>query len=166
MGLGVADIVDGIFDVVRGLVGADGLDDLRRDAYRHRAVRDDHSFRHQRPRADDAVPADDAVVEQGRVHPDEASVAHGAAVNERAVAHRHVFAQRHCAAGVAVQDCVVLHVGVLTKGQGAVVAPQHGSVPDAGAFLQHHVAQHRCVGGHKGRTAVLGRFSSKWDHHC
>ena len=51
MGLGIADIVDGIFDVVRGLVGADGLDDLRRDTYRHRAVRDDHSFRHQRPRA-------------------------------------------------------------------------------------------------------------------
>ena len=49
MCLGIADIVDGIFDVVRGLVGADGLDDLRRDAYHHRTVRDDHPFRHQRP---------------------------------------------------------------------------------------------------------------------
>ena len=100
------------------------------------------------------------------MHPDEAAVAHGAPVHQRAVAHRDVFAQRHGPAHVAVQHGVVLHVGVLADGQSAVVAPQHGPVPDSGAGLQHHITLHGGVGGHEDCALVAGEFSTKRQEHC
>ena len=100
------------------------------------------------------------------MHPDEAAVPHGAAVDKGAVAHRDIFAQQHGPAGVAVEHRVILHVGILAKGQGAVVPAQHRPVPNARTGFQNHIAQHRGIGGHKGRAAVLGRFSTKGNDHC
>ena len=101
------------------------------------------------------------MVEQGGVHPDEAVIAHGAAVHQRAVAHGDVPAQQHFPARVAVEDGIVLDVGVLANRQGTAVAPEHSPVPDRRARLEEHVALHGGVVRHKGRSLVPGAFSTK-----
>ena len=159
-------IVGGIGKAGGRLLGADLLDDLPRNPHHKGIVRDDLAFRHQRTGPDDAVFAHNTVVEQGGVHPDQGTVSHGAPVDKGTVAHGHIFAQRDRPARVTVEHRIVLHIGVLAQGQGAVVPAQNRAIPDRGARPQHHITQHRGVGCHEHRTLVPGNFSTKRQQHC
>ena len=159
-------IVFCIAEVCLHLLWGDLFDDLCRHSHHHRAIRHHHAFRHQCPCSDDAVFAHDTVVQQGGVHPDEAAIPYGAAVDKGAVPHRYIFAQSHFSAPVAVEHGVVLHIGIFADGQHPVIPPQYGTVPHRGTGLQHHISLHRGICRHKDGSFVPGSFSTKGQHHC
>ena len=117
-------IVGGIGKAGGRLLGADLLDDLPRHPHHKGIVRDDLAFGHKRTSPDDAVFTHNTVVEQGGVHPNQGTVSHGAPVDKGTVAHGHVFAQRDRPARITVEHRIILHIGVLAQGQGAVVPAQ------------------------------------------
>ena len=100
--------------------------------------------------AHDGARADHRVVENHGVHADEAVVLHRAAVKDRPVAHGDVLAHHHVAARVPVEDAVVLDAGGLAHGDGFLVAPEDGVVPDVGLFVNGHVPPDEGPGGHPG----------------
>ena len=155
-----------VAEVAGDLLGRDRLDDPSRDPHRDHAVRNDHPLRHQRTGSDDAVFADDTVIQQGGVHSDQRTVAHRAAVDDGTVPHGDVSANVYPAAHITVQHGVVLHIAALAHRQGSVVAPQDRAVPDRRAGLEHHVADQGRIGRNKSCALIPGHFSTKGYDHC
>src|SRR5579872_2975600 len=115
-----------------------------RSAHHEAARGDDLARRDERSSSHERVLSDDRVVEHGAPHPDEASVADGAAVHDRAMSDRHVRPDRRRAqARRDVDDGVVLDVGARPDLDERVVATQDGAEPDARVVGQMDVADDR-----------------------
>lgn len=99
------------------------------------------------PRAHDAVIANLRAVEYGSTHADEHVVAHGAAVDDGAVADG--AAGTHCC--LLMHHRAVLNVGVFPHSDSALVAPENGVVPHADVVPQRHIAYN----GSAGQTRTL-----------
>ena len=164
--LAVLHIVSGVVEVGLDLCRAYLLDDPSGHAPSHRVIRDDYALRHQRTRADNAVFADDAVVQKGGVHSDEAAIPYRAPVHQRAVAYGNNPAERHCPAHITVEHCVILHVGVFSNGQSSVVSAEHCPVPHRRTCFGNHISLHGGVGRYKSSSLVEGNFSTKGQTHC
>ena len=93
-------------------------------------------------------------------HADEGVVPHGAAVDNGVVADGAADAHT----GLLVEDGAVLDVGALAYGDGSLVSPEDGVVPDVYALSKGHVAADLCavadqhVGGGLSQFALHGDF--------
>ena len=119
-----------------------GAHHLGGGAKNHGTGRGVHFARDQRPRAHDAVIANLRAVEYGSTHADEHVVAHGAAVDDGAVADG--AAGTHCC--LLMHHRAVLNVGVFPHSDSALVAPENGVVPHADVVPQRHIAYNGSAG--------------------
>jgi hypothetical protein len=95
----------------------------------------------QGTRGDDGAGSDDGAVENDRAHADEAAGFDGAAVEYSVVADGDVVANVNAVLFLhAVQDAVVLNVGVVADADLVDVAAEDGVHPDAGVFAKNDVA--------------------------
>ncbi len=111
------------------------------------AVADDATLRHDRARADECMPLDEAAVHDRRAHADQARVLHRAAVQHGAVADRDVGADRDREAAERVLRVVrdehqraVLDVRALADADAMRVAANDGGRPDRGIVSHRDVA--------------------------
>ncbi|EVT82979.1 hypothetical protein Z046_31235 [Pseudomonas aeruginosa VRFPA09] len=111
-----------------------------------RAVGNLLALGNQRVGADDAVLADLRPIEDHRVDPYQAVVAHAATMQHGVVADGDALAEGQRIAHVGVHHRAVLDVAVLADMDQLVVAAQHRAKPDAGAGIQANLADHRCAG--------------------
>lgn len=139
-----------------GLLRADRANDLTRHPDDKAACRDDRALRHQRPGSNQAAVPDDRTVQDRGVHPDQAVIAHCAAVDDCPVPDGYAAPYRHIQPGACVQHGVILHIGILADDDAARVGAQHRTVPDAALLCKAHTARQRCVLRYKRRT-VIGR---------
>ena len=57
---------------------------------------------------------------------------------------------------IGVHDRAVLNIAVLADANGFDVAAQGGAEPDAGAFVQHHIANYVGIGRNKNPVSEVG----------
>src|ERR1035437_1595525 len=101
----------------------------------------DRLFGNQRAGGDDGAASDDRAVEDDGAHADQAAGFNGAAVQDGVVAHADVVAQVDAVLFFhAVEDTVVLNVGIVADADLVNVAAEDGVHPDAGVFAEDDVA--------------------------
>src|SRR4029077_9928508 len=71
-------------------------------------------------------------------HSDDGIVADGCAMDDRAMAHRHIRAQGQGNAGVGMQHAKILDIGVLADADPVIVTAQHASEPHACPSCEPH----------------------------
>src|ERR1039458_1190035 len=101
----------------------------------------DRLFGNQRAGGDDGAASDDRAVEDDGAHADQAAGFNGAAVQDGVVAHTDVVAQVDAVLFFhAVEDTVVLNVGIVADADLVNIAAEDGVHPDAGVFAEDDVA--------------------------
>src|SRR5580658_1017544 len=135
--------------IVRGGMGdhlavvvADLAHDFSRYAHDHRAIRNALVGRHERAGGDHAVASDSDPIENTRAICDERRIAHGTAVQKRAVTDGYIAAERRRLTLVRVNDAAVLHVAALAQLDPVGVAAQHAVEPDARSLPKPYAADH------------------------
>ena len=90
---------------------------------------------------DDGAGSDDGAVENDGAHADEAAGFDGAAVEDGVVAYGDIVANVDAVLFFhAVEDAVVLNVGIVADADLVDVAAEHRVHPDAGVFAENDVA--------------------------
>ena len=105
------------------------------------------------------IPADTAVVEQGRPHANQAVVLHHAAVDHRAVTHGAVVPDDQRRIAVAMAEHQILDVGVFSNPDCRIVGAQHRPIPDAGILPNRDIPDNRRIFRNPGRGMNLGPFA-------
>ena len=131
-GVGAVDL--GVAEDAGALLVGELAAHLARHARDQRSRRDDRPLEHDRSPGDQASFADDGAREDDAAHADQRAVADRAAVHDGVVTDRDVLADDHRVPGIHVHRDVVLDVAAGPQDDAVAVGPQHGVVPDAGAF--------------------------------
>ncbi len=102
---------------------------------------DNRFLREQGTGGDDGARSDDDAVEDDGAHADEAAGFNGAAVEDGVVAYGDIVANVDAVLFFhAVEDAVVLNVGIVADADLVDVAAENGVHPDAGVFTENDVA--------------------------
>ena len=110
----------------------------------------------QSPGTYDAVVTDLGAVEHNSAHANQHIVAHGAAVDNGAVSNGAAGTHYR----LLMENGPVLDVGALPYGDGALVSPQDGIVPDADPLAQGHISHHGSAGADQNILVSLSLFVS------
>jgi hypothetical protein len=144
----VRETISGVVDVLLrpGLQGGALLwrecaDDFCGRTHYEGAGRNFCELRYESVGADERLRADLSAVEDRRAHADEAFVADGAGVDNRAVADGDPITDEAWKFIGEMQDGVVLNVGVMADDDAIDVAAQDGVIPDAGMIAEGNVAK-------------------------
>jgi hypothetical protein len=102
---------------------------------------DDCLLRNQSPSGNDGAGADDDAIEDDASHPDQAALFDFAAMENGAVAYGDVVAEEDAVFLFhAVEDTVVLNVGIVADADLMDIAAENSVHPDAGVLADDHVS--------------------------
>src|SRR5579862_3848334 len=137
----VAEVIPGVAHDGFFVCGLQFAAELAGGTHPEGAGLDYRFFGDQGAGGDDRSGADPRPVQDDRSHADQATIFNYAAVQRDRVADRDVFAEIDAPLLLhAVEDAVVLHVGVGADADLVDVAADDGIHPDGGVFAQDHVA--------------------------